>query len=540
MPAARSVAPAAALLLLLCAATAATARPAHAAPPPPSPYTAPVSAPVVDGFRPPDDPWGPGNRGVDYATEPGTPVVVAAAGQVVFAGAVGGALHVTVRHPDGLRTSYSFLAGVQVALGQVLAPGTVIGVAGAMLHLGVRDVLGRYLDPLGLLDRPGRAVLVPGGDDGARSDDPAAEARALLGTATDGWRRWGSVLPPLPGPASMLAALGPAALAHQVAELSPVPHLERIVDHVVAQRRRPCTPGDQPAPGPDGARIAVLVGGFGSTSEGAAADDVDVEALGYDPDDVLRFSYRGGRTPPKPGVHGRLADLPASTYDALDSQGDLPTAGDELALLLEQVAAARPGVPIDVIAHSQGGVVTRLALDGAALDGTLPEEVDAVVTLATPHQGADLATAAASASTGPHGHRPLELLRRLGSPVDPSRPAVAQLSEVSPVIDRLASAGVPAGVRLTTVGARGDLTVPAGRTVVPGAAHVVVRLAGPRAHDALPGSPEATREIALAVAGMPPSCESLGDVVADAVIFEGVSWVEDGFGVAAGAVARSA
>lgn len=534
MSAARLFAPAATVVLVVLTVVGPSGPlDAAAADPPTFVYAPPVDAPVVDPFRPPPSPWAPGNRGIDYATVPGSAVTVAAAGQVVFAGPVGAALHVTVAHPDGLRTSYSFLAEVHVRVGQVLPAGVVLGLAGPVLHLGVRDALGTYLDPLGVLGRPARAVLVPGGDDGAPVIDRGDELGALLSVAAEGWRRFGPRLPAfaLPGGASLLEALGPAALAHELVGLSPAVRLARIVDRVRTQRAQACTSGEQPVP-PPSERVVVLVGGFGSTSDAAGADRVDVAALGYDPDDVVRYSYRGGRTPAPPGVEGPLVGLPTSTYDAEDSQGDLPAAGDELAELLVRVAEARPGVPIDVIAHSQGGVVTRLALDQAATDGTLPAEVDAVVTLGTPHQGADLATAAAAASGGPQGDRLIELAHRLGLPADPDRPALAQLAEVSPVIDQLAAAGVPPGVRLTSIGARGDLTVPAGRTEVPGAAHVVVPLFGPSAHDDLPSSAAATREIALAVAGLPPSCESIGDVIADTVVSEGVSWVEDGLGLA--------
>jgi len=45
---------------------------------------------------------------------------------------------------------------------------------------------------------------------------------------------------------------------------------------------------------------------------------------------------------------------------------------------------------------------------------------------------------------------------------------------------------------------------------------VVVDGDGPSAHDRLPGSPAATREIALAVAGADPGCESAFDAAFDA------------------------
>lgn len=510
-----------------------------AAQPQPSRYGPPVDAPVLDPFRAPPTPYAAGNRGIDYATDPGTPVRAIGDGQVVFAGQVGGQLHVTVAHADGLRSSYSFLAEVQVGLGDAVARGTVVGAAGPMLHLGVRDADDRYLDPALLFDRPARAVLVPGGDDGAPRPDGWRERAALLGVVVDGWTRWGEVLVPgLPD----LAGQGAAALAHELVESSPLVHLARITGHVIDHtvRAGPCTPPGMPVPPPSGRRIAVLVGGFGSTSEHAGIDGVDTAALGYDPGDVVRFSYRGGRTPPGPDAHGGLARLGASTYDADDSQGDLPTAADHLADLLSAVAAAEPGVPIDVLAHSQGGVVTRLALDRADATGALPPAVDAVVTLATPHQGADLATAAVASTAGPTGRAPLELLHRLGVPADPSRPALGQLAEVSPVIATIADAPPPAGVRLTSVAGRGDLVVPALRAGVTGGDHVVLPVSGLDAHDRLPSTPEATREVALAVAGLPPTCEDLADVVADAVVADTIGWLEDRAGLALGGVALAA
>ena len=64
------------LLVLCCAALASTITPATAQPPPT--YQPPVDAEVVDGFRPPATRFGAGNRGLEYATTPGTEVRAAA------------------------------------------------------------------------------------------------------------------------------------------------------------------------------------------------------------------------------------------------------------------------------------------------------------------------------------------------------------------------------------------------------------------------------------------------------------------------------
>lgn len=128
---------------------------------PAPPYRPPVPGPVVEAFRPPACTWCPGNRGIDYAPEPGTPVVASAAGVVTVAGPVGGTLLVVVAHADGLRTTYHDLATVSVGVGAHVDQGTLLGLSGSHLHFGVRRGA-RYLDPAALLAAPGeRPRLVP-------------------------------------------------------------------------------------------------------------------------------------------------------------------------------------------------------------------------------------------------------------------------------------------------------------------------------------------------------------------------------------------
>ena len=105
---------------------------------------------MIDPFRPPENPYGPGNRGVEYDTDPGQVVWAAASGTVVFAGAVAGTLHVTVDHGGGVVSSYSYLQRISVRDGTYVNQGAVIGIAGERLHFGVR-VDGNYTDPAGFL-----------------------------------------------------------------------------------------------------------------------------------------------------------------------------------------------------------------------------------------------------------------------------------------------------------------------------------------------------------------------------------------------------
>jgi murein DD-endopeptidase MepM/ murein hydrolase activator NlpD len=135
-------------------------------------FTPPVDAPVLDPFRAPAGPYGPGNRGIEYDTDPGDPVLAAAGGVVIFAGAVAGTLHVTVDHGAGLLSSYSFLDRVLARVGDTVARGDRIGLAGSTFHFGVR-VNGEYVDPASMMgvmvvrvrlvssrDQPGRRPAV--------------------------------------------------------------------------------------------------------------------------------------------------------------------------------------------------------------------------------------------------------------------------------------------------------------------------------------------------------------------------------------------
>jgi murein DD-endopeptidase MepM/ murein hydrolase activator NlpD len=121
----------------------------------------PVIADVADPFRLPACVWCPGNRGIEYATDPGTPVRAVAAGTVSFAGAVADVRYVVVRQPDGLRATYGGLDRLLVHVGDVVVAQQVVGTTERHLHLGLRDG-DRYVDPTPLLGRlRWRARLVP-------------------------------------------------------------------------------------------------------------------------------------------------------------------------------------------------------------------------------------------------------------------------------------------------------------------------------------------------------------------------------------------
>lgn len=476
-------------------------------------YRPPVDAPVVDRFRPPPAPWAAGNRGIDYATEPGTPVVAAAAGEVVFAGTVAGGRHVVVLHPDGLRTTYAFLATIGVSRGERVSAGQVVGTAGAQLHFGARAG-DTYIDPAALLSGPPRVYLVP--DDARRPGTVAAERAGLVrflrglgrvGVAAVGWAAGRAVatVADTVDDARTVAGLG-AALVGSLPPSDPVRDVSVAVAAWRARAAR-CTPATAPIPRPTRRRILVLVAGLGyATGAGGdprAAGSVarfDAAAAGYAPGDVVQFSYRGGTTTENP-------------YGPADTQVDIRVSARRLRALLDRLAAANPGVPIDVVAHSQGGLVARAAL---AAGGAAPPPVSTLVTFASPHRGAPLATTLArvprtgapGAAIGVlHGVRPGAL--------DPEAVSIAQMAEGSSFLSALAAAPLPPGVRVVSVAARGDWVVPPPAAALPGADNVVLPVGGVRAHAEVVAHPAAAREVALAAAGLPPSCEPFADVLAD-------------------------
>ena len=494
---------------------------------PPGPtYVAPAAdAVIVDHFRAPATVYSAGNRGIDAVTMPGAPVVASGDGEVIFAGPVAGTLHVTLRHPDGLRTSYSFLAVVLVEPGDHVDQGDVIGLSAGLFHFGVRALDGTYLDPEALLvDGVGGsgAHLVAGPDEGAEPLHPADERGALQTMIGAGRRAGGGLITRLEAIGhEMLSVDGSASLLQLTLELE---RWRRAQEH--------CTPPGTPAPMDPGPRVVVLVGGLGSSTASAAVDHVDLIGLGYAPADIVRFSYRGGRVPRSgEAAAGPLEAVPATDYTPLDTEVDLHQSAAALLDLLTQVAAAEPGVPIDVIAHSQGGVVARLALTQADVEGRRPSALGVVATVGTPHQGADLATAAAA--IGPQSPTG-EVLRFLaeagGLGLDPAGPSIGQLSETSSVAAELARP-IPPGVHLLSIGASGDLTVPAVRTQTPGADQVIIHLGGAHAHDQLPAAPATTRELSLAIAGLHPTCADLIQGIGDVVAAHTIARTEDTIGL---------
>ncbi len=122
----------------------------------------PVHGEVIDFFRAPPTPYGPGNRGLEFGVVAGNPITAVASGVVSFAGPVAGTFHIVIDHADGLRSGYSHLSNMVVDSGDLVVAGQTLGSSSGQFHLSARlavDYAGpdvpvfgarRYIDPLPL------------------------------------------------------------------------------------------------------------------------------------------------------------------------------------------------------------------------------------------------------------------------------------------------------------------------------------------------------------------------------------------------------
>jgi Peptidase family M23 len=496
----RSLAVLVALALVLSASAAIAGAAAIAGP---GTWIHPVPGSVARPFVAPKSRYGAGHRGVDFAAAPGTAVHAANRGTVTFAGNVAGSLHVVVAHSGGLRTSYSFLAGITVRRGQAVARGDVVGTAGGadadhvgVVHFGLR-VGERYVDPMALFapaDLTKLIRLVPVDvPDQSGFDPPALESRSLaasLRLTQSGRSSWYDGFRDTFGDA--LDALG--GIAGKVPLLADVGAMgTRLL--AWARSRETCTKDTrQPVSGGGSGHHALTVAGINSsTGKDGVALDIDASRLGYRAGDVRSFSYAPGGGPYKK----------EQTWGPLHAEA--AALGDQLrAMQLEH-----PGREVDLIAHSQGGVVVTAFLKEiyVAGDPTLPP-IGTVVTLSSPLQGAPAATAVARVRESHSGQAVLDGVDDLADGAIPPTGATStrQLAENSRFMRRLRLDPLPPNINFTSISATDDFVVPADHTPIVGGEAITVNPPGPSDHGAIAHDPGASDAARLALEQRPLPC----------------------------------
>ena len=151
-----------------------------------APINSPFSATIQDPFRQPSCERCAGNRGIEYNTQPGTPISAGSSGTISFYGQVGGTKYLVIKTTAGRRLTYGSIASTNLRLGAAVLAGQIIGATGTTLYFGVRETsllkdkysdiyATLYVDPAKYLTRnsqvSSRAILVSGAGVGIGSVD---------------------------------------------------------------------------------------------------------------------------------------------------------------------------------------------------------------------------------------------------------------------------------------------------------------------------------------------------------------------------------
>jgi hypothetical protein len=270
-----------------------------------------------------------------------------------------------------------------------------------------------------------------------------------------------------------------------------------------------------PADGTGGSgHRAMLVAGLGSSMDaGEPALDLPAERLGYAADEITSFSYAEG----------------GGAYTRADTYGPILTSALRLADQLRAQQRIDPGREVDLLAHSQGGVVVlaflKLIYDPA--DPTYPP-LGTVITLAAPLEGAPLATLTDEVRDVPGiGKAGLGALDAAPVPLpDLDSDAVEDLAEDSAFMARLDAAQLPDSVQLATIGSLWDYVVPADRATGAGATHTIVDAGIVDPHGDIVRDDEALMAMRAALEGRPMPCLSLQDVIRAQLVPPAITLVE--------------
>jgi hypothetical protein len=264
-----------------------------------------------------------------------------------------------------------------------------------------------------------------------------------------------------------------------------------------AWTQRVCSKDSPPADGRGGhGHLLMAVGGIDShTLSDGTTFALDTHALGYPAADVTWFSYASA----------------GGGYSKDATHGDLREKAKLLGRQLAAMARAHPGQPVDLIAHSQGGVVVDWFLTHVYKDAPgLYPPLETVVTLSSPHQGAPLATAGSQLRASRFGREVEWAADNL--PVDhpPSdATAVKQLAEGSHFMTHLFDGGLPAKIHLTSIGGTDDAVVPPNHISAPGADELVVDVGGFNDHHSILTDPRSLQAVRAALDHKPLPCTSL-------------------------------
>jgi hypothetical protein len=206
---------------------------------------------------------------------------------------------------------------------------------------------------------------------------------------------------------------------------------------------------------------------------------------------------------------------------------------------------SRPGREVDLLAHSQGGVVVEafLTLIYKRNDRSYPP-LGTVVTLSSPLRGDPLASAAADIGRTTSGAEALRVVRGVADSAGVRLPlgtaAQRDLAADSELMRKLDAARLPDEVELTTIGSGTDVVVPGNAATRPGARGITLLPRGLNAHRAVLNDPLALRVVRAALENKPLPCQSIAAALTASIVSTTISTLEERvgeFGAAFGSAA---
>jgi hypothetical protein len=452
-------------------------------------------------------------------------VRAAGPGVVSFAGSVAGALHVVVAHAGNLRTSYSFLETLAVRRGERVVSGALVGTAGGtgaahdgtVLHFGLRSG-DTYIDPMVLLAPVDLATVVhlapttipPRPASG--SSERRGLVAGLLHTAGAAVHATGTALAATAHAAgSALTAAGSGVQRFVAAKFPLQSAVARGFETWWGQRGH-C---DSDAPSADGTggsdhRVMIVAGLDSSITNGGPSSALPAGRLGYEAKEVSYFSYaRDG-----------------GDYTAADTEGSMRIAARRLGAQLREMERREPGREVDLIGHSQGGVIMTEFLVHVyhASDPSYPP-LGTAVAMGSPLGGDTGATTEEILRRSAAGRLALSAAHAAGAP-SPDAESIAELSKNSKFSRNLRAPHLPPMVDLTTIGAAQDVVASAGDTARSGAQKRTVIPHSPNGHSGIVTDDSALATTRAALEGKPLPCQSLTTILTGEVVSTAIATTE--------------
>jgi alpha-beta hydrolase superfamily lysophospholipase len=266
----------------------------------------------------------------------------------------------------------------------------------------------------------------------------------------------------------------------------------------------------------------IVAGLDSSITDGGPSSALPADALGYEAAEVSYFSYaRDG-----------------GDYARADTEGSIRIAARRLGAQLRALERREPGREVDLLGHSQGGVVVAEFLTHVydASDPSYPP-LGTVVALSAPFGGTPIATAAAGAARTSVGRAAVDagnaVADQLGVSLPDAQSAAARdLAENSSFTRHLEASKLPDQVQLTAIGASTDFLVPARLAARADARTTVVVPYGLNGHSAIVTDPSALMATRAALERRPLPCRSLASIVAAEVVSTGIVTGERAAGTA--------